>query len=318
MDQVSIAKKKMKYTAPVGYWQRYVVFLKYGTLKKHFNFLLSLINWKLGKSHLKTMPSFLKVEITRECNVGCKLCLVEKPSWHYSLNNYRQLVDKLKNHIYLVSLYDIGEPLENKEVIAFIQYAKQNKLGSIISTSLSIKKSDEFWEAFVLSGLDKLIVAIDGITAEVYNTYRTNGDLSLIMENLKKILYYKEMHHIQMYIEWQMIDFKWNLHEQKSAREMAYQMGCSNFRLIREAVKPRLRYKKENIIRRRNCMLPYIIFIVTADNKVRPCYKVYNEPVEIGDLSKNSFEEIWNGDEVFRIRDKNRICDRTGCKTCQE
>ncbi len=264
------------------------------------------------------MPSFLKLEITRECNVGCKLCLVEKPSWYYSLDKYKELVDKLKKYIYLVSLYDIGEPLESKEVISFIQYAKQNKLGTIISTSLSVQKTDAFWEAFVLSGLDKLIVAIDGVTAKVYNTYRTNGDLKLIMENLEKILYFKKKHKVKIFIEWQMIDFKWNQHEQKAARELAYDMGCSNFRLIREAVKPRLRYKKENIIRKRNCLLPYIIFIVTADNKVRPCYKVYNEKVEIGDLSKNSFEEIWNGDEVFSVRDKHKICFRTGCMTCQE
>ncbi len=315
---ITLPNIKTLNSTPVGYWKRYIYFLKYVTFKKHLNFLHSIINWWLGKSHIQTMPSFLKVEITRECKLGCKLCLVEKPSWYYSFDNYKKLVDKMKNYVYLVSLYDIGEPLESKDVIACIQYAKQNKLGTIISTSLSIQKTDDFWEKFVQSGLDKLIVAIDGMTQEVYTKYRTNGDLPLVFENLEKIMHFKKKHKSNIYIEWQMIDFKWNKHEQESAKNFAYSIGCSNFRIIREAVKPRLRYIKENIIRQKNCILPYIIFIVTADNKVRPCYKVYNVPVEIGDLNKNTFEEIWNGEEVFRIRDKNKIGCRNGCKTCQE
>lgn len=308
---------KSKLTIPLGYWQRYLDFLKYGTFKKHWNFANALLNWALGRTTITTLPAFLKIEITRECKVGCKFCVVEKPSWYYSYDNYTRLIDKFKDYIYLVSLYDIGEPLESKDVIRCIQYAKERKVGSIISSSLAVEKEEQFWEDLVTSGLDKLIVAIDGITAPVYNKYRTNADFNLVMANLEKILYYKRKHKSNLFVEWQMIEFVWNLHEHEGGKQRAYKMGCNNFRIIKDVSK-RLTYKKQRFVRSKNCLLPYIILIVTADNQVRPCYKIYDVPVEIGSLNKNTFEEIWNGSEVQRIRDKTQISCRPGCMTCQE
>lgn len=313
---VQSIKKKIK--LPVSYWQRHITFLlKYGSIKKHFNLLRALINWKLGNEVIGNMPAFLKIEISRECKVGCKFCLTEKPTWFYSLENYKQLIDKFQHYSYLVSLYDIGEPLEHSEMNECITYAHNKKLGTVISTSLAVERTDDFWKKLVKSGLDLLIVAIDGVTKEVYNKYRTNADFDLVMSNLKKIIHFKKLYGSNICIEWQMIDFVWNKEEHEPGRKLALELGCDRFRLIKEVVKARRNYFKDTFIRKKNCILPYILLLVTANNLVRPCYKIYNEKVEIGDLNMNSFEEIWNGDEVKRIRNKNLIGCRTGCKTCR-
>jgi radical SAM protein with 4Fe4S-binding SPASM domain len=231
---------------------------------------------------------------------------------------YQELIDRLKNYIFMVSLYDIGEPLENEDVIEYIKYAHMKKVGTVISSSLSINKTDEFWKELVLSGIDHIVVAIDGTSEEVYKKYKTNGNLNLVLSNLEKILYYKAMYAKKVFIEWQMIDLPWNKEEQGTAKKMAGDMGCDKFRLITEAMWSRLKYRQQRYIRNHNCLLPYIIFIVTAYNKVRPCYKIYNEDMIVGDLDDHTFDEIWNSDEIATIRDKKRIRDRIGCKTCRE
>jgi hypothetical protein len=43
---------------------------------------------------------------------------------------------------------------------------------------------------------------------------------------------------------------------------------------------------------------------------------VYNVDVSIGDLNKETVEEVWNGNEVRRIRSSKKIQSREGCKTC--
>lgn len=304
---------------PLSYWQRHIRnFIKYGTPRKYFNLARAYWAYLRGSTKISSMPVFLRVEISRYCEINCLYCYAAKKELMYPVEGYKKLVDQFKDYVFSVSLYDIGEPLHHPQAIECIRYAHQNRVGTTVSSSLSFERSDEYWRDLVTSGLDYLIVAIDGVTPEVYNQYRTNGKLDLVMANLKKILALKKETGSRMFIEWQMVDFTWNRGEQSAAREMAKQLGCDRFQIIAEATQPRRRYDSENVLRDHNCLLPYILFFVMANNRVRLCYKIYTHDMSIGSLGDHSFEEIWNGSEIARVRDRNQICNREGCKTCRE
>ena len=314
---------------PLAYWQRHVgSLLKYGSAGKVANLARACYHYRRGSTYLPSMPSFLKIEISRRCGVKCKYCpgalddryypLTRDDDVFYPFERYRDLVDRLKKHLFLVSLYDIGEPLANPDAPRYIRYAHEQRIGTVVSSSLSIHRSDGFWRHLVGSGLDKLIVALDGTTQEVYSEYRTHGDLDLAMSNLRKILAFRQNSGRGPSIEWQMLDLPSNKSQQADARAMALRMGCDHFRLITEAAKKRSRYEKENVTRSRNCLLPYVIFIVNAHNDARPCYKIYNVPMAVGSLEHSTFEEIWNSPEMAAIRDACEIRRRQGCMTCQE
>jgi MoaA/NifB/PqqE/SkfB family radical SAM enzyme len=303
----------------VSYWQRHVnSIIRYGTFRKYINFIKSYYFYLKGKAKISSLPSFLKIEISRFCDVNCKFCFVDKVDIMYPMHDYKKLIDQFKDYAFLVSLYDIGEPLHHPDVIECIRYAHTNKMGTVISTSLSINKDDAFWYELVTSGLDVLIVAIDGITAKSYNEYRRNGQFDLVILNLKKILELQKSTKSKIFIEWQMVDFEWNRSEQKAAEKMAYEFGCNNFRIIAEATQPRKCQDNDDAIRKRNCLLPYILFFVTAKNEVRLCYKIYHHDMHIGSLSHHSFAEIWNGAEIARVRDPEQIIHRVGCNKCRE
>ena len=304
---------------PISYWQRHLgSFFRYGTLRKYANLAQAYLAYLLGRVRISSRPAFLRVEICRYCEVNCLYCYPAKSRLLYPLEEYQQLIDQFKQTIFSVSLYDIGEPLHNPQVLDYIRYAHQNRVGTVLSSSLSVAREDAFWQDLSTSGLDYLIVAIDGVTPEVYNQYRRNGQLDLVLSNLKKLLAYRDQSAARMMIEWQMIDFPWNRLEQKQAAEMAFQMGCDRFRIIAEATQPRKAYDKENAIRSRNCLLPYILFFVTANNDVRLCYKIYHHDMSIGSLSNHTFTELWNGSEIARVRDRKQIGQRPGCQKCQE
>jgi radical SAM protein with 4Fe4S-binding SPASM domain len=164
--------------------------------------------------------------------------------------------------------------------------------------------------------LDKIVIAIDGISDEIYKKYRRNGDLQLVISNLKKIIHYKEVFRSTIKIEWQMIDFEWNKSEQLSAKQLSNQLGCDEFRIISNDYRKRF-WSDSDYIRRKNCIHPYFTFLVNAYNKVRPCPVVYNVDVTIGDLNTESINEVWNGSEIRRIRSRKKIQLRNGCKTCK-
>lgn len=296
-------------------YSRYLGYLKYMTFSKLINLIKSLYYWKTEREVINTSPAFLRVEISRMCNMDCLYCNSKKENLFYPLDSFKKLVDKFKKYLFVVSLYEIGEPLENKEIVKYIEYAKSNNVGTIISTNLSVERDDRFWESLVNSGLDRMIVAIDGITSETYNKYRTKGNLKLVIQNLKKIIYFNKINKKSLEIEWQMIDFEWNKSEQAKAEKYAYKLGCEEFRLIPNAYRKRL-WKDRKETRTRNCIHPYISLLVNAYNKVRPCPVVYNVDVGIGDLNKETVDEVWNGNEVRRIRNSEKIQHREGCKTC--
>ncbi len=304
---------------PVANWKRFLPYLtEYGTLKKHFNLAHAYCNYLLGARRISNQPAFLKVELTRACNLKCPLCTSPKSSQFYSFDHYRSLIDRYHRKIYAVSLHDVGEPLLVQNLTDFIAYAHQRKVGSIMSSNLSVRKGDSFWSELVQSGLDRLVVSIDGISRDVYEAYRVGGDLELVLANLERIIHWKNVHQSSMIIEWQMIDFDWNRHEQADAEKKAYAMGCDRFRLLPEAFETRFGYKEQNVRRRKNCLLPYVILIVNAYNKVIPCYKIYDGNPPIGDLAEQMPDEVWNGEEIFKIRSRKLICAREPCNTCQE
>ncbi|MCX6723474.1 MAG: SPASM domain-containing protein, partial [Candidatus Staskawiczbacteria bacterium] len=233
----------------------------------------------------------------------------KKAEQFYSFDKYKKLIDSLYRYVFEVSLYDIGEPLWCENLVDYIEYAHHKRMGTSISTSLSLLKDDYYWERLVCSGLDYLIIAVDGVTQEVYGKYRRNGDLVLVMSNLNKILEARKKYKNKLYIEWQMINFDWNKHEQPLAEKI----------IIDNIIPVRLSAQEDRkFIRQNNCLLPYLIFIVNVYNEINPCYKYYNEFMKIGDLDKEGFQHIWNGENIACIRSRSLIKNRKICNKCRE
>lgn len=300
-------------------WTRYAIpLIRYGALAKDWNLAAACFNYLIGAKRVSNMPAFLKVEISRHCKIQCKYCLGAKEEVFFPLERYKRLIDRFAPYVFVVSLYDIGEPLLNEEVLEYIRYAHDRRIGTAISSSLSLTKPADFWPALADSGLDRLIVAIDGVTPEVYRQYRTNGNLQLVLSNLKNVLRHRQAGNSRLTVEWQMVDLPWNRHEQESARRLAREMGCDCFRLIPEAALLRRQRLCQPADRDHSCLLPYILFLIDAYGRVRSCYKNYEIPMFVGNLNDSSFEEIWNGPEMISIRDKRQIRHRLGCGTCNE
>lgn len=311
--------KKFFHSLSLRWFLRYGNYIAmYGSVKKIFNALYAICNYFRGCEKIDSMPLFLKIEISRHCTVNCLYCLSEKEERYFSYGNFKQIIDDYSKYVFMVQLHEIGEPLQHVKVIDFIKYAHSHGIATVISTSLSVNRSPDFWQSFVESGLDYLIVAIDGITAKVYKKYRRNGDFELVMKNLKTILEIKKRYKNKLFVEWQMIDLPWNRHEQKYAEEMASLIGCDAFRVIPDAVSIRLKSRESEKIRKSNCLWPYLLLLVNSYYDVIPCFKPSCNPGVLGNLEKNGLKEIWNGSEIQRIRSRKKIVERPGCMYCAE
>jgi MoaA/NifB/PqqE/SkfB family radical SAM enzyme len=84
----------------------------------------------------------------------------------------------------------------------------------------------------VESGLDTMLISIDGATQEVYERFRRNGELELVLYNFRKIVETKKkLRHHNPILVWNYLAFEHNIHEIDSARRLARKLGVNQFRV---------------------------------------------------------------------------------------
>ena len=158
------------------------VVLRYWGWRKVFNFIRIELQLRFGRKKVWGYPYEWEIDTTNICQLKCPLCHTglgtigrQKGVMHFE--TYSKIVYEVKNYCIWLSLYSWGEPFLNKEIGKFVEYAHKARIATIISSNLNKPLTAQMAESLIKSGLDVLIVSLDGITQEVYEIYRVGGKL---------------------------------------------------------------------------------------------------------------------------------------------
>jgi MoaA/NifB/PqqE/SkfB family radical SAM enzyme len=181
-------------------------------------------------SRCLSSPLELQLEPTNRCNLTCGVCL-RKVKKHeaadMSFEDFKHIIDKFK-YLKLVTLHGWGEPLLNENIFDMIRYAKKYHPDIKIDTNLTCLDEDNA-EKLVASGLDKIVVSIDGLNSGTYSKYRIGGDFDKVMNNLKLLIKKrKKLKSLKPYITWQFLVFRHNEHEIDNAVKMGRKLGVDH------------------------------------------------------------------------------------------
>src|SRR5688572_18266613 len=88
-------------------------------------------------------PSELRVDPASVCNLHCPLCPtgtreVDRGPGFLSVETFRRILDKFGDHLLYVHLWVWGEPLLNKSLADLVAQAENRRVGTEISTNLSV------------------------------------------------------------------------------------------------------------------------------------------------------------------------------------
>jgi MoaA/NifB/PqqE/SkfB family radical SAM enzyme len=126
------------------------------------------------------------------------------------------------------TFYNYGEPLLNSNTPKFIRLAKKYLMRTTLSTNLSLSRFDA--EAYVDSGLDFMVLSIDGATQSVYERFRKQGNLELVYRNIQTLVEAKlRLGKRTPVIAWQYLAFQHNQQEIPLAIETAQRLGVNQF-----------------------------------------------------------------------------------------
>jgi len=211
-------------------------------------FLLKIANYLIGKYQYRyrhdyqiALPFALIVDPSNSCPLHCPGCLHNRtfqhkigPDWpegNLDPEVYSAFIKRFGPYASTVLFYNWGEPLLNRHTPSFIRQAKSYLLHTSLSSNLSVKFDAE---ALVLSGLDYMILSIDGATRQSYEHYRRGGRFDLVLDNVRKLVEAKKRHKMATpMLSWQFLMFEHNKHEVEQAKALARELGVNDIKFAR-------------------------------------------------------------------------------------
>lgn len=317
-----------------------------------------LINWLRVEASTRLrprvpwgFPTHLQIEPTNTCNLRCELCPVsgqmQRASGFMDLALYRRLLDEIGQYVFLILLWDWGEPFMHPAVFDMISRAHEKKIRIVSSTNGHLFADPRRADEVIRSGLDTLIFAVDGISQETYEKYRHKGSLQRVLDGIRVMVKRKkELRSATPLINFRFIVMRHNEQEVDLLRSFVQELGvdaltlktlnpCSDNTygdrangadkkssplLPRDPRYCRFVYDGQGDpirLRRNACRNPYNSATVHWDGTVCPCTYDYDERFVLGNLNHSSFGEIWNG-PAYRIFRKRLRCDDPKNYFCHE
>src|SRR5579862_9368379 len=140
-------------------------------------------------------PVSVSVEPTTSCNLRCPECpsglrSFTRPRGMLEKKFFEKMIDQMAPELLYLTFYFQGEPYLNPDFLEMVKYAKSKRIYTATSTNAHYL-NDENARLTVESGVDSLIISIDGITQDVYSQYRIGGDLEKVMEGADNIVKWK-------------------------------------------------------------------------------------------------------------------------------
>jgi len=314
--------------------KRTILLIKYCSLSRTVNTIrlgLAYILSYFGVEKLKGLsPSFISIETTNYCNLNCPECPVGQREagklerLRFDIELYKKTIDELKPTLQHVILYFQGEPLLNKQLPEFIQYAHNARIYTSTSTNGQLLYENTAKE-IVMSGLDKLIVSVDGSTQETYETYRVGGSLEKALDGIRHVVRWKnELNSVTPLIELQFLVLKTNEHQMGDMKRLAKSIkvdrltfktaqlyNYENGNKLLTTKNKYARYKQMSSGKYRmkgnqpnRCWRLWNGAVVNAKGDVLPCCFDKESEFSFGNINEKSFSENWHTKNASGFRGK--------------
>jgi radical SAM protein with 4Fe4S-binding SPASM domain len=274
------------------------------------------------------LPVSISFEPTTSCNLRCPECpsglrAFTRPTGMLEKDFFSQTIDEIHKDLLYLIFYFQGEPYLNTSFLDMVKYASDKGIYTATSTNAHYL-NDEAARKTVESGLDRLIISIDGTTQETYKQYRVGGNLEKVIEGAKNIVKWKkELNSKTPFVFFQFLVVKHNEHQIEEIQQLAKEIGVDEVRFksaqvydyendpnqLIPTIDKFSRYKKnkdgtytpKNKLANR-CWKLWHANVITWDGLVVPCCFDKDAMHQLGNLKNQSFKTVWNNDNYKQFR----------------
>ncbi len=209
------------------------------TFRRSFNAAKVMASYQLTKLFKKPVqwgyPISISFEPTTSCNLRCPECpsgLREftRPTGMLKKDFFKETIDDVYKELLYLIFYFQGEPFLNPDFLEMVKYAHDKGIYTATSTNAHYL-TDEKAKRTVESGLDRLIISIDGTTQDVYKQYRVGGNLEKVLQGARNIVKWKkELKSKTPFVFFQFLVVKPNEHQIEDVKNLAKEIGVDQVR----------------------------------------------------------------------------------------
>jgi radical SAM protein with 4Fe4S-binding SPASM domain len=289
-----------------------------------FNRARLLWGYLTKRQKLSGLPVEYIVETTAKCNLYCPMCPREthkQPKQDMADDIFKRLVSESGRSAEHMMLIGLGEPLMDPKIFDRIEYCERHGVSTLLSTNGTLL-DERACERLLSTPLEHITLSFDGSTKESFEFYRKGARFEKVRDNFVRFARMKHERGSKLQIVVQMVRMERNAGEVDDfIRFWSSIPGVDQVRVKEDETNLLQPEGGHAGASRHPCHYLWRgPMYVKQSGEVYPCCQSYMlDGVPVGHIEKSSIEEIWNSDEMQRMRYLHTH-DRAGeidiCKRC--
>ena len=275
-------------------------------------------------------PKYFEIETVNACNARCTMCTINEWTKGTNVIMPMGLIEKLAdeiaphaNWVEHVCLNRDGEPTLDKALARRVELLKHAGVRRVTFATNGQLMNEPFVVDMCAVGLDDIMVSIDGATKETFEKIRVRLDFDTVVNNTLQLKAIRDECLPSMTIGVRAVIMPENEHEiddllafWKSAlspQDRVYAMPMHSWGN---------QHFKENAVKVEHyaevpCVSPFSTMVIDVDGQVPLCGCDYDAKKLLGDFSKQTITDIWNGPEYTEVRHLHSTGNRNDIWLCQ-
>jgi len=283
-------------------------------------------------------PFSVEIDICSACNLRCNFCFhgdadqLKKSRVQFGLMDmdlFTKIIDDLKNFPSLVKkvkLFEFGEPLLNPHLPEMISYVRENNAAEFVEiTTNGLLLNEELNLALIEAGLSRINISVNAITEDKFKEITERSlNLSEYIANIKHLYEHKKDCHIYIKLA---DDGKLTQADEDEFYSVFGDLCDEIFveRLspiwrdtqINSALEGTLGPYGQQLDYKLVCPLIFTRMVINYDGVVVACCVDWKRSYPIGDISKKSAYDIWNGPELTMLQLSHLKGERESIPICK-
>jgi len=273
------------------------------------------------------VPPSLQIEPTNNCNLRCICCSAysnERKRGYMDFGLFRRIIDEAAGiGVGRIHLYLHGEPLLHPRIGDMLRHVKSRGLAVTLATNAMLLDAGKIEEVMGadMTNADYLLLSVLGFSRQTHEKIQRGVDHDRVLANIAGLTAYRKALRLDgPIIETVLYRLPENRGEENAYRAY-WSKRVDHARIARESMQyAELRGGvSTSRTRMRTCHHLWERMSIHWDGNAALCVADIDGKYVLGNLAERSIKDLWNGEEINRIRTLHRKSEFGAvplCRTC--